>query len=84
MSNKAELICPFTENVCKEDDKNCYKCLKLKKSEIWIRGVVKSMNLLEQYRWERDIAIEQLESIGLSLGEKTDVVKDAIEKQKMK
>ena len=37
------------------------------------------MNLSEQYRWERDIAMQQLESIGLSLGEKTDRVKNALE-----
>ena len=29
----------------------------------------------DQVRWERDIAIEQLESYGISLGEKAEVVK---------
>ena len=31
--------------------------------------------VLEQIRWERDIAIEQLNSYGVSLGEKADCVK---------
>lgn len=31
--------------------------------------------VLEQIRWERDIAIEQLKSYGVSLGEKADCVK---------
>ena len=35
----------------------------------------------EQILWERDIAIKQLEDIGLSFGEKTDRVKEALEKQ---
>lgn len=34
-----------------------------------------SRGVHEQVRWERDVAIEQLESYGVSLGEKADVVK---------
>ena len=34
-----------------------------------------SRGVHDQVRWERDIAIEQLESYGVSLGEKADVVK---------
>lgn len=34
-----------------------------------------SRGVYEQVLWERDIAIEQLKSIGLGLGEKTDCVK---------
>ena len=34
-----------------------------------------SMGVHEQVRWERDIAISQLESYGISLGEKTNVAK---------
>lgn len=34
-----------------------------------------SRGVHEQVRWERDVAIEQLESYGISLGEKADVVK---------
>lgn len=34
-----------------------------------------SRYVYEQVRWERDVAIEQLESYGVSLGEKAEVVK---------
>ena len=34
-----------------------------------------SRGVLDQVRWERDVAIEQLESYGVSLGEKADVTK---------
>ena len=34
-----------------------------------------SRGVFEQVKWERDVAIEQLESYGVSLGEKADVVK---------
>jgi hypothetical protein len=34
-----------------------------------------SRGVHDQVRWERDVAIEQLESYGISLGEKADVVK---------
>lgn len=33
-----------------------------------------SRGLFEQYKWERDIAIAQLEELGLSLGQKIDGV----------
>ena len=33
-----------------------------------------SRSLFEQYKWERDIAIEQLEELGLSLGQKIEGV----------
>lgn len=35
---------------------------------------------LGQYVWERDVAISQLEELGLSLGQKVDHVKEAIDK----
>lgn len=35
----------------------------------------------EQIKWERDIALSQLEEIGLGLGEKTDRVREALGKQ---
>ena len=36
---------------------------------------------LGQYMWERDVAISQLEELGLSLGQKVDHVKEAFDKQ---
>lgn len=38
------------------------------------------INTIEQIRWERDIALSQLEELGLSLGQKVDHVKEVIEK----
>lgn len=37
--------------------------------------------LIEQLRWERDIALAQLEEIGVGLGAKMDDIKAAVEKQ---
>ena len=37
-----------------------------------------SLACLGQYMWERDVAISQLEELGLSLGQKTDDVQQAI------
>lgn len=41
-------------------------------------------SLLEQIRWERDVAISQLEEIGIGLGEKMDNIKEAVDKSKPK
>ena len=37
---------------------------------------------LGQYKWERDIAISQLEELGISFGQKVDYVKELIDKNK--
>ena len=50
-------------------------------------AVEKSRSLyayIKQVLWERNIAIQQLEEIGISLGEKMDFVKNAVEKRKPK
>ena len=45
----------------------------------------KSLDMyVKQAIWERDVAIQQLEEVGVSLGEKMDSVKEAVEKQKPK
>lgn len=46
--------------------------------ELASKGEVFSKEVLTQIRWERDIAISQLEEIGKSLGEKMDDVKAVI------
>lgn len=46
-------------------------------------ALIKAISILgvfEQIRWERDVAISQLEELGLSLGQKVDHVKEAIDK----
>ena len=48
-------------------------------------GKAKSLDMyVKQVIWERDVAIQQLEEVGVSLGEKMDSVKEAVEKQKPK
>ena len=42
---------------------------------------LKKQSIYEQIKWERDVALEQLESIGIGLGRKMDDVKEAMEKQ---
>ena len=39
-----------------------------------LRQAMNALRCLEQYRWERDIAILQLEELGIGLGEKIDGV----------
>lgn len=39
-----------------------------------LRQAMNALGCLEQYRWERDIAISQLEELGIGLGEKIDGV----------
>ena len=45
---------------------------------------LKKLFVYEQVKWERDVAISQLEDIGCGLGRKMDDIKEAIEKQKAK
>ena len=59
----------FSSTALSELCPTCERALKR------LNGYVVSMGVHEQVRWERDIAIEQLESYGISLGEKADAVK---------
>ena len=45
---------------------------------------LEKLSVYEQIKWERDIAISQLEDIGCGLGRKMDDIKEALEKQKAK
>ena len=42
---------------------------------------INALGAIEQYKWERDIAVEQLRELGLEFGQKTDHVKEVIKKQ---
>lgn len=42
---------------------------------------LEKQSIYEQIKWERDVALEQLESIGVGLGRIMDDVKEAMEKQ---
>lgn len=63
----------------------CNDCQDEEECEDCIHGLaieaLKKQSIYEQIKWERDAAIEQLESIGVGLGRKMDDVKEAIEKQ---
>lgn len=41
---------------------------------------IEALSSIEQIKWERDIAIKQLEEIGVGFGEKIDDVKEAVDK----
>ena len=44
-----------------------------------IDHAINCVGAIEQIKWERDIAIQQLNELGLALGQKTDEVQRAIE-----
>ena len=39
-----------------------------------IKVAISALGAIEQYKWERDVAISQLEELGLGLGQKIDGV----------
>lgn len=41
-----------------------------------MKVAIYALGAIEQIRWERDVAVSQLEELGLSLGQKVDHVKD--------
>ena len=45
---------------------------------------ISALGTIEQVRWERDVAVSQLNELGLGLGQKVDHVKELIEKNKEK
>ena len=45
-----------------------------------MKVAISALGAIDQFRWERDVAIKQLGSLGLWLGEKTDKVKDLIDR----
>ena len=49
-----------------------------------MKVAISALGAIGQYKWELDVAISQLEELGLSLGQKVDHVKEAIDKQVIK
>lgn len=45
-----------------------------------IHQAMNALGAIEQYKWERDVALSQLKEVGLSFGEKIDEVKSALNK----
>lgn len=60
------------KNRCLCNSEHCDK----EKCSVWLAPAadVVSKDLYEQIKWERDVALAQLEEYGVSLGEKADVV----------
>ena len=55
-----------------EEDDNRYS--------IAINNAISGLKTVEQYKWERDIAISQLNELGIGLGENVDHIKKMINK----
>ncbi len=49
-----------------------------------MKVAISALGAIEQFKWERDVAISQLEELGLGLGQKVDHIKELIEKNKEK
>ena len=67
----------------REYKKNAFEILRKHDQYATAKAVEEAFTALAclgQYMWERDVAISQLEEIGLSLGQKVDHVKEAIDK----
>ena len=67
----------MTAEDIKEYRENAMKILKRNDQHTTAKAVdlsFASMIVLEQIRWERDIAIDQLKDLGISFGEKIDGV----------
>ena len=47
-----------------------------------VKEAMSALKVLEQIKWERDVALSQLNKLGLSLGQNVDDVKGAIEFKK--
>ena len=61
-----------------EYEKNAVEILRKHDQYATARAVERAFDALgciQQFKWERDIALEQLEELGLSLGQKVDDVK---------
>ena len=82
MKNEKGFICvsdliddlKWLKSVVNESSKNEVQDF-IDRVETFPKADVVSRGLYDQIKWERDVAIEQLESYGISLGEKADVAK---------
>ena len=46
-----------------------------------MKVAISALGAIEQYKWERDVAVSQLKEIGVEFGEKTDKIQKVINKQ---
>ena len=70
-----QFVCGHCNEVCSEEPCESSDCDWMAFIDKEPAADVVSKGLYEQIKWERDVALAQLEEYGVSLGEKADVVK---------
>lgn len=70
-----QFVCGHCNEVCSEEPCEPEDCDWMAFIDKEPAADVVSKGLYEQIKWERDVALAQLEEYGVSLGEKADVVK---------
>ena len=70
-----QFVCGHCNEVCSEEPCQSSDCDWMAFIDKEPAANVVSKGLYEQIKWERDVALAQLEEYGVSLGEKADVVK---------
>ena len=70
-----QFVCGHCNEVCSEKPCESSDCDWMAFIDKEPAADVVSKGLYEQIKWERDVALAQLEEYGVSLGEKADVVK---------
>ena len=70
-----QFVCGHCNEVCSEEPCEPSDCDWMAFIDKEPAADVISKGLYEQIKWERDVALAQLEEYGVSLGEKADVVK---------
>ena len=70
-----QFVCGHCNEVCSEEPCEPSDCDWMAFIDKEPAADVVSKGLYEQIKWERDVALAQLEEYGVSLGEKADVVK---------
>ena len=70
-----QFVCGYCNEVCSEEPCEPSDCDWMAFIDKEPAADVVSKGLYEQIKWERDVALTQLEEYGVSLGEKADVMK---------
>lgn len=68
-----QFVCGYCNEVCSEESCESSDCDWMAFIDKEPAADVVSKGLYEQIKWERDVALAQLEEYGVSLGEKADV-----------
>ena len=70
-----QFVCGYCNEVCSKEPCESRDCDWMAFIDKEPAADVVSKGLYEQIKWERDVALTQLEEYGVSLGEKADVMK---------